>query len=62
MPTQSRLTSVVFRLTKERLEALKALSRTSRIRQSEYLREAIGDLLTKYAVPTELPPPGEQHH
>jgi predicted DNA-binding protein len=62
MPTQSRLTSVVFRLTKERLEALKALSRTSRIRQSEYLREAIGDLLTKYAVPAELSQLGEQHH
>ncbi len=62
MPTQSRLTSVVFRLTKERLEALKALSRTSRIRQSEYLREAIGDLLTKYAVPAELPSLGDQHH
>jgi predicted DNA-binding protein len=61
MPTQSRLTSVVFRLTKERLEALKALSRTSRIRQSEYLREAIGDLLTKYAVPAELQL-GDQHH
>jgi hypothetical protein len=62
MPTQSRLTSVVFRLTKERLEALKALSRTSRIRQSEYLREAIGDLLTKYAVPAELPALGDHHH
>jgi predicted DNA-binding protein len=62
MPTQSRLTSVVFRLTKDRLEALKALSRTSRIRQSEYLREAIGDLLTKYAVPTELAPPSDHHH
>ena len=62
MPTQSRLTSVVFRLTKDRLEALKALSRTSRIRQSEYLREAIGDLLTKYSVPAELPPPSDHHH
>jgi hypothetical protein len=61
MPTQSRLTSVVFRLTKERLEALKALSRTSRIRQSEYLREAIGDLLTKYAVPAELVTPDHHH-
>jgi predicted DNA-binding protein len=61
MPTQSRLTSVVFRLTKERLEALKALSRTSRIRQSEYLREAIGDLLTKYAVPAELVAPDHHH-
>lgn len=62
MPTQSRLTSVVFRLTKDRLEALKALSRTSRIRQSEYLREAIGDLLSKYAVPVELPSLSEQQH
>jgi predicted DNA-binding protein len=62
MPTQSRLTSVVFRLTKDRLEALKALSRTSRIRQSEYLREAIGDLLTKYAVPAELAPPSDHQH
>jgi predicted DNA-binding protein len=62
MPTQSRLTSVVFRLTKDRLEALKALSRTSRIRQSEYLREAISDLLTKYAVPSELPLASDQHH
>ncbi|MGO8969201.1 MAG: ribbon-helix-helix domain-containing protein [Myxococcaceae bacterium] len=62
MPTQSRLTSVVFRLTKERLEALKALSRTSRIRQSEYLREAIADLLSKYSVPSELPSVSEQHH
>jgi predicted DNA-binding protein len=62
MPTQSRLTSVVFRLTKDRLEALKALSRTSRIRQSEYLREAIADLLSKYAVPAELPPPTTHQH
>jgi len=32
-------------LNKDRLETLKALSRETRIRQSEYLREAIGDLL-----------------
>lgn len=43
-----RLTSIVFRLNRERLDALKDLSRESRIRQSEYLREAIGDLLEKY--------------
>lgn len=43
-----RLTSVVFRLEREKLDALKELSRTSRIRQSEYLREAISDLLGKY--------------
>ncbi|HMK72888.1 MAG TPA: ribbon-helix-helix domain-containing protein [Myxococcaceae bacterium] len=62
MPTQSRLTSVVFRLTKDRLEALKTLSRGTRIRQSEYLREAISDLLLKYAVPIEVPAPADQHH
>jgi predicted DNA-binding protein len=62
MPTQSRLTSVVFRLTKDRLEALKTLSRATRIRQSEYLREAISDLLAKYAVPVEVPAPADQHH
>ena len=43
-----RLTSVVFRLSREKLEALKDLSRSTRIRQSEYLREAISDLLEKY--------------
>lgn len=43
-----RLTSVVFRLPKDRLESLKDLSRSTRIRQSEYLREAISDLLEKY--------------
>ncbi len=44
----TQLTSIVFRLSRERLEMLKGLSRTTRIRQSEYLREAIGDLLGKY--------------
>jgi predicted DNA-binding protein len=48
LDTQPRLTSVVFRLSREKLDALKDLSRTTRIRQSEYLREAISDLLTKY--------------
>jgi hypothetical protein len=46
-----RLTSVVFRLTRDRLEALKTLSRTTRIRQSEYLREAIADVLAKHGAP-----------
>jgi predicted DNA-binding protein len=48
MNDNSRLTSVVFRLNRERLESLKELSRCTRIRQSEYLREAISDLLEKY--------------
>ena len=34
--------------TEIKLEALKDLSKTTRIRQSEYLREAISDLLAKY--------------
>ena len=48
MNENNRLTSVVFRLNKDRLETLQDLSRETRIRQSEYLREAIGDLLEKY--------------
>lgn len=48
MPGNAQLTSVVFRLNRESLETLKELSRTTRIRQSEYLREAIGDLIEKY--------------
>jgi predicted DNA-binding protein len=43
-----RLTSLVFRIPKHRLEMLKELSKKTRIRQSEYLREAIADLLSKY--------------
>ena len=48
MNENPRHTSVVFRLNKDRLETLKDLSRETQIRQSEYLREAIGDLLEKY--------------
>ncbi len=48
MPETPRLTSVVFRLNRDRLDSLKELSRSTRIRQSEYLREAISDLLEKY--------------
>lgn len=43
-----RLQSVVFRLNRDKLENLKELSKATRIRQSEYLREAISDLLEKY--------------
>lgn len=48
MNDNNRLTSVVFRLNRDRLEMLKDLSKETRIRQSEYLREAISDLLDKY--------------
>lgn len=52
MPTQPanpRLASLVFRMSRRRLDALRELSRTTRIRQSEYLREALSDLLGKHA-------------
>jgi len=48
MQDPSRLASVVFRLNREKLDSLKTLSRSTRIRQSEYLREAIADVLCKY--------------
>jgi hypothetical protein len=48
MTDNPRLTSVVFRLNRDRLESLKDLSKATRVRQSEYLREAISDLLEKY--------------
>lgn len=48
MNETGRLASVVFRLNRERLERLKDLAKETRIRQSEYLREAISDLLDKY--------------
>lgn len=43
-----QLVSLVFRIPKYSLESLKELSHKTRIRQSEYLREAIEDLLNKY--------------
>ncbi len=48
MESTSRLISLVFRLPKPNLQALKGLSSRTRVRQSEYLREAIEDLLAKY--------------
>lgn len=45
------LTSVVFRLPRRSFDALQRLSRATRVRQSEYLREAIADLLRKYPEP-----------
>jgi predicted DNA-binding protein len=45
---KTRLVSLVFYLPREKHAALKELSKRTRIRQAEYLREAIADLLTKY--------------
>ena len=47
-PSKERLLSVVFRLNELKLRSLKQLAQKTRIRQSEYLREAIADLLSKY--------------
>ena len=44
----NHLVSLVFRIPKSALEMLKGLSTRTRVRQSEYLREAIEDLLSKY--------------
>lgn len=53
MESTSRLISLVFRLPKPNLQALKGLSSKTRVRQSEYLREAIEDLLAKYQAEIE---------
>jgi hypothetical protein len=40
-------------VSEEQVEALRELSRRTRVAQSEYLREAVDDLLTKYATVLE---------
>lgn len=47
-PTDT-LTGLVIRIPALDYGALKCLSERTRIRQSEFLREAIADLLDKYA-------------
>lgn len=46
----------------EKVDRLRQLSRRTRVAQSEYLREAVDDLLSKYhrLDPTEDPGPGPQ--
>lgn len=48
MDETTKLASLVFRLNQSKLQSLKDLTRATRVRQSEYLREAITDLLEKY--------------
>lgn len=48
-PRASGLRSVVMRLPREANAALDALAKDTRVRKSEYLREAIADLLSKHA-------------
>ena len=50
----SRLEPMLIRLPPTLADRLRQLARTTRIRQSDYLREAVADLLAKYA---HLPPP-----
>ena len=42
-------------VAEEQVEKLRELSRRTRVAQSEYLREAIDDLLNKYGRPAEEP-------
>jgi len=53
-PSQSpRLEPMLVRLPPDLASRLRQLARATRIRQSDYLREAVSDLLAKYAqVPT----------
>jgi predicted transcriptional regulator len=44
----SRLEPMLVRLPPELADRLRRLARTTRIRQSDYLREAVSDLLAKY--------------
>ncbi len=54
--TQSKASEVVSThvlVEQEKVEKLRELSKRTRIAQSEYLREAVDDLLTKYNKPVE---------
>lgn len=47
-PTPNRLEPMLVRLPPALAERLRRLARATRIRQSDYLREAVSDLLAKY--------------
>lgn len=44
----SRLEPMLIRLPPMLADRLRRLARTTRVRQSDYLREAVSDLLSKY--------------
>lgn len=46
--TATRLEPMLIRLPPSLADQLRQLARATRIRQSEYLREAVADLLAKY--------------
>jgi predicted transcriptional regulator len=45
---QARLEPMLVRLPPDLADRLRRLARATRIRQSDYLREAVSDLLAKY--------------
>ncbi len=45
---QNRLEPMLIRLPPELAAELRSLARQTRVRQSDYLREAVADLLAKY--------------
>jgi hypothetical protein len=47
-PSATRLEPMLIRLPPELADRLRRLARATRIRQSDYLREAVSDLLAKY--------------
>jgi Arc/MetJ-type ribon-helix-helix transcriptional regulator len=47
----SRLEPMLVRLPRPLAAELRNLARRTRVRQSDYLREAVADLLTKYGQP-----------
>lgn len=48
LPPTARLEPMLIRLPPSLADQLRELARATRIRQSEYLREAVADLLAKY--------------
>ncbi len=54
----NRLEPMLVRLPRSFANELRNLARKTRVRQSDYLREAVADLLAKY---NALPPEGGSH-
>jgi hypothetical protein len=57
-PNATRLEPMLVRLPRTFATELRNLARKTRVRQSDYLREAVADLLAKY---NSLPHEGEDH-
>lgn len=50
-PNSSRLEPMLIRLPPGLAAELRSLAKRTRVRQSDYLREAVADLLAKYGRP-----------